>query len=149
MEAMNGKTDQQILVVDDDDAVRNCISHVLERNGFNVLAAANGPDAIQQMIIHGPTIALVLLDMTMPGMDGEQTFEALHQLQPDLYFLILSGGCDEYALRRLCQSGFCEHLEKPCLQSVLMASIHRMLSCHPRLAPVGSLSEVRSCVDPV
>ena len=130
---MNAKADRpSILVVDDDSGARDLICRVLKKSGFDVLVAGSGAAAIDLVTAYGPTIALVVLDMTMPVMNGEQTFEALHKLQPDLHFLIFTGGCDSDALLRLTRTGFCEHLIKPTPMADLVDKIYLMLAHHPR-----------------
>jgi len=102
----------------------------LHQRGFAVLAAASGAAAIQQLSAHGPTVALAVLDMTMPEMDGEHTFAALHKLQPDLRFILFTGLCDDPALQRLLTTGLCTHLNKPCSLALLVEKVQG-LSAHP------------------
>jgi CheY-like chemotaxis protein len=129
--AMNEQTSRHILVVDDDDGARNLICRVLNQRGFDVLSAASGAAAIQHLNAHGPAVALTVLDMTMPEMDGEHTFAALHQLQPDLRFLLFTGVCDDPALQRLLATGLCTHLNKPCSLALLVEIIHGLLANPP------------------
>jgi len=128
---MNEKTSRHILVVDDDDGARNLICRVLNQRGFAVLAAASGAAAIQQLSTHGPAVALTVLDMTMPEMDGEHTFAALHKLQPDLRFLLFTGVCDDPALQRLLATGLCAHLNKPCSLVMLVEKVQGLLAQTP------------------
>ncbi len=58
----------QILVVDDDKNTRRLLRAVLEQNGYTVITAANGEDAMDQLAQHA--VDLVVLDIMMPGMDG-------------------------------------------------------------------------------
>jgi len=122
----------KILVVDDEESVRRVIALGLQRSGLVVLEAANGPEAIGMTMAHGATLDLVVLDMTMPGMNGAQVFETLHQLQPDLPFLIYCGGGDTDALQQLLQSGVCEFLCKPASLKILFEKVKAMRSRHPR-----------------
>ena len=128
---MDKKIERHILVVDDDDGARNLICRVLIQRGFAVLAAASGAAAIQQLSVHGPSVALAVLDMTMPEMDGEHTFAALHKLQPDLRCLLFTGVCDDPALQRLLATGLCAHLNKPCSLALLVEKIQGLLAQQP------------------
>lgn len=127
---MDEKTGRNILVVDDDDGARNLICRVLNQRGFAALAAASGAAAIQELRTHGPSVALAVLDMTMPEMDGEHTFAALHKLRPDLRFLLFTGVCDDPALQRLLATGLCTHLNKPCSLALLVEKVQGLLA-HP------------------
>jgi len=130
---MDEQTGPQILVVDDDAAIRNVICRVLEKNGYVVLTAADGAAAIREVTAHGASLALVLLDMALPGMTGEQIFEIVHQLQPDLHFLLFTARYDENTLLSLCQTGFCEIVKKPCTMSELRGKVAATLSRYPRV----------------
>jgi CheY-like chemotaxis protein len=62
----------QVLVIDDDDVLRETLCSVLDARGFRVLSAANGRDAIDRVRVRGSRPALVVLDLSMPVMDGEE-----------------------------------------------------------------------------
>ena len=132
---MADKMRPQLLVVDDDASVLDILKRYLEKSAFEVLSARGGAAAIALMQTHGATIDLVVLDMTMPDIDGEMTFGELHGLQPDVHFLIYTGGCDNAALARLLATGFCSHLIKPTTLWMLERTILYLLSRHPRLLP--------------
>ncbi len=120
-------TARKILVVDDDNTVRTLVVRYFTHCGLEALPAASGLEAIGCLQKHSTNIALVLLDMTMPVMDGEQTFAALHQLQPDLPFIIYTGDCSSDALNRLLATGLCGHVFKPCALDVLVDQVQRRL----------------------
>ena len=73
----NGAT---VLVVDDEDVVRALAMECLECQGFTVLGAADGREALEIYRAHGGGIACVLLDLTMPVMDGEECLRELRQI---------------------------------------------------------------------
>ena len=85
---MNVAVRHKLLVVDDDEMTRDVLGMVLKHFGFEVIKAGSGSVAKTITETDGAALSLVILDMKMPGMDGEQTFDALHKLQPDLPFLI-------------------------------------------------------------
>jgi two-component system response regulator (stage 0 sporulation protein F) len=80
-----------VLVVDDQHLVRIMVQLGLERNGFEVWQAANGREAIDLYREHREQIAVVLLDVCMPGLDGLQTLDALLQLNPSIVACFMSG----------------------------------------------------------
>jgi two-component system cell cycle sensor histidine kinase/response regulator CckA len=80
-----------ILVVDDETPVRNLASKALERYGYKVLLADGGPEAINTFKRHPGDISLVILDASMPGMSGAETFPELRKIRPAVKILISSG----------------------------------------------------------
>ncbi len=116
-----------VMVVDDEDVVRRMAQRILEDAGFDVLAAADGEEAIERFRGHGGPVAAVLLDLTMPRLGGEETLQRLRQLAPDLPVILTSGYSEsEIALRfegvRL--EGF---LHKPFRPSDLLERIRAIL----------------------
>jgi response regulator RpfG family c-di-GMP phosphodiesterase len=71
-----------VLVVDDNPLIQALLGKWLRRSGFEVWLASNGPEAIDLYRLHRKAIALVLLDVWMPGLDGPQTLGALRRLNP-------------------------------------------------------------------
>ncbi len=86
-----GLAGTRILVVDDEEAVRAVTRGVLEREGCLVAEAAEGQTAVQRFAADAEAIDLVLLDVTMPGMSGYETLDALRALRADLPVLMMSG----------------------------------------------------------
>jgi CheY-like chemotaxis protein len=82
----------RILLVDDEDLVRNATVRMLEQLGYEVDAVSNGPDAVEHYEKHGTKIDLVMIDMLMPGMDGRGCFKALKGIDPDVR-AVFSTGC--------------------------------------------------------
>jgi CheY-like chemotaxis protein len=89
-----------ILVVDDEELVRHTVQAALERYGYLVLTAANGPDAIRMLAEAPDRISLVLLDMTMPIMSGADALKGLMAVRADLPVIATSGYDEMEALRR-------------------------------------------------
>lgn len=82
---------ETVLVVDDEEAVRNLALSVLERNGYRVLLAADGAEAVAVFRAHRDRIALVLLDLTMPQLSGAQALAELRALSPEVRIVLTSG----------------------------------------------------------
>jgi PAS domain S-box-containing protein len=80
-----------VLVVDDEEAVRTMASRMLRAIGFEAVAAPNGAAALALIGERGDTVNAVLLDLTMPRMDGCETFRELRHLRPDLPVILCSG----------------------------------------------------------
>ncbi len=80
-----------VLVVDDEETVRDVAARMLKRLGFNVIEAADGQTAIDIARTHPPDLSFVLLDMQMPNMGGAEVYSRLHSIDPDIRVLISSG----------------------------------------------------------
>jgi len=91
--AAEGRMEQSglVLIVDDEDVVREATRSMVEHLGFSVVAAADGGEAVELFERVGEHIAFVLLDFTMPVMDGPATPAALRRLRPDVKVLLASG----------------------------------------------------------
>lgn len=86
----------EVLVVDDELAVRDNLAAYLEDEGMQVTQAESGEQAVER--VHaGGKFAVCVMDMRLPGMDGNATIVALHALQPELQFLVHTGSAN-YAL---------------------------------------------------
>ncbi len=89
-----------LLLVEDDDGVRNLAHEVLTRAGFTVLAATNGLEGIDVAKAHGYAIDLVVSDVVMPEMGGRQMVEQLRHARPHLPVLFISGYADDAVTRQ-------------------------------------------------
>ena len=85
------RSDGLVLVVDDQPAVRNLARTVLEQAGLRVLTAADGQEAVTVFAQHAREIHAVLLDLSMPGMDGGEVFMHITQLVPEIRVVLCSG----------------------------------------------------------
>lgn len=107
------KTNRLVLVIDDEEAVREAVSDILHFEGVTVLTAVDGKHGLDVYTSHQDDIDLVLLDLSMPGMNGTETFSALKRLNPNAK-VILSSGYDESDIaQRLIGEGLAGFLPKP------------------------------------
>lgn len=90
-----------VLVVDDEEPIRGMAEVMLGRMGFSVLLAEDGLAAIEKFQEHLAQIDLVLLDLTMPGLDGVETFRELRCLDPRVRVILSSGYGEDEAAKRL------------------------------------------------
>jgi CheY-like chemotaxis protein len=102
-----------VLVVDDDEVVRSVLSAGLKRYGFHVWAAASGDEAVQVYWEHAAAIKVLLLDVRMPGVDGPDTLDAIHRLDPGVAACFLSGDTGPYGAEELVRRGASRVLTKP------------------------------------
>lgn len=103
----------QILLIDDEEAVREAVSDILGFAGFDVLTAVDGVTGIELFRNHYQQIALVLLDLSMPGLNGAETFTVLRQIDPQVQVLLSSGYDEAEAISHFVGTGLAGFLQKP------------------------------------
>ncbi|MCZ6464962.1 MAG: sigma 54-interacting transcriptional regulator, partial [Proteobacteria bacterium] len=109
--------DSTVLVVDDEELYRRSLERILSRVGHKVLMARNGGDAIN--VVSSTPVDLVLCDMRMPGINGIELVRQLHEIQPDLPCIVVTGyGTPEDSVEAL-RAGAFWYLEKPFEQESL------------------------------
>ena len=102
-----------VLVVDDDDTVRTVTRHMLERSGFTVLTARDGAEGVAAFAGARDRIALVLLDLTMPTLGGEEVFRAMRSIRPDVRVVLMSGYSSHELAARYGSEGLAGFIQKP------------------------------------
>ena len=102
-----------VLLVDDEEMVRNVVAHMLELLGFSVLTASDGAEAVELFRERHDEIACVLLDLTMPRMDGEETFRELRRISDDVRVILSSGYGEQVSTERFGATGLAGFLQKP------------------------------------
>jgi signal transduction histidine kinase len=102
-----------ILIVDDEDVVRRTAKTALEKNGYTVLLSENGLHAVDVFSGLSDQISLVLLDLTMPVMGGEEAYYKLREIRPDLDIILTSGYEEAQALANLQGKEIAGFLKKP------------------------------------
>jgi len=114
-------TEFVIMVVDDEEGIRESLSGIFEDEGYAVLMASSGEEALNILKEQNPD--LILLDIWLPGIDGIQTLEAIKNLKPDLPVVMISGhGNIELAVKAT-TTGAYDFLEKPLsLERVLLVA---------------------------
>jgi PAS domain S-box-containing protein len=116
-----------LLVVDDEPLVRELYAATLASSGLQVLTAADGLEAVALFAAHADEIVCVLLDLTMPRMDGVATLEALRQIKPDVRVILCSGYDEQEATQRFAGQGVAGFLHKPYELKSLRAELQRVL----------------------
>jgi CheY-like chemotaxis protein len=104
---------ETILLIDDEQIVRDLAKHCLERQGYEVLVAENGAAAIEAVRSEGSRIQLAVLDLSMPDMSGAEVLPHLRQLSPDLPVIVSSGYTEEEALRLFRGARISGFIQKP------------------------------------
>jgi CheY-like chemotaxis protein len=116
-----------VLVAEDDPAVRTFLTAALPLFGCRVLAAADGAEAVALFRAERGGVALALLDVQMPGLDGPRTLAALHALDPGVRCLFMTGHPGDYEADGLLGSGVVGVLDKPFTLHDLESAVRRAL----------------------
>ncbi len=120
-----------VLLVDDEAAVRQVAQDMLERIGFDVLVAVNGKQAVDLFRDHNSIVSLVVLDLTMPVMDGAQAFDAMRSIRADVPILLASGYEDADAAAKTAGKKFAGFIHKPFDMDRLTAAVSTALKLEP------------------
>lgn len=113
-----------VLVVDDEASIRQIMVAMLEANGYRVLAAADGTEALALFAENGPAVRAVLTDLLMPVMDGAATIRALRERSRAVPIIAVSGSADESLDR---QDDVQAVLQKPFSKTELLEALSRVL----------------------
>jgi len=116
-----------VLVVDDEETVRAVAARMLERLGYTVVLAGDGREAVEIFRAEPARFALVLLDLTMPHLDGEETFRQLRHLAPGVKVILMSGFNEQEAVSRFTGKGLADFLQKPFEADGLTQAVRRVL----------------------
>ncbi len=136
-----------ILVVDDEEPVRQIIGTLLETEGYKVLQAADGKSCLQIAYEHHPD--LVLLDILMPGWDGRQACSLLRSASPDVGIIMISAVLGQQERVDRINDGADDYITKPFHNEELMARIRAVLrrSKKPTSRQRRSYRDARLCAD--
>ncbi len=117
-----------VLIVDDEEAVRSIAATVLEMHGAGSLIAANGAAALELVRTAGEKISLVLLDMTMPGISGEETLRRMRMLNVRQPVILMSGYSETETMQRSANLGVVGFIQKPFEVETLLAKVKPFLA---------------------
>jgi len=126
-----------LLLVDDEEIVREMVKEVLQAEGHLVLCAADGATAIDMFGDHSRDIDVVLLDLSMPGLSGEETYACLREIDPAVRVVLSSGYDKDEAIRRFGGDGPLGFIQKPYRPHELLAEIERCLARGPQAGSPG------------
>jgi signal transduction histidine kinase len=116
-----------VLIVDDEEIVRRTAQATLERFGYKVLVAEDGMQAVRRFRELAAGIDVVLLDVTMPVMSGEETFRELRLIRPEVKVILSSGYNELEAVRRFTGKGLAGFVQKPYTSVRLAGAVRSVL----------------------
>ncbi|MDP2876854.1 MAG: response regulator, partial [Holophaga sp.] len=118
-----------ILLVDDEPTIRSILRQGLENAGYKVIEAADGVDGFGAFVRHRSSISMVLLDLTMPRMGGDEVFSEIHRLAPEVPVVLMSGYSQREATEAMNVVGLAGFLAKPFSVREALAVVNRVLGC--------------------
>ncbi|PCI38667.1 MAG: hypothetical protein COB46_10885 [Rhodospirillaceae bacterium] len=123
----NWKGSGLVLLVDDDETVLQLGQEMLSRLGFEVISTTDGSEALEKFTQHGEDLALVLLDLTMPGLSGEEVYAGMQDLDASIPVIMSSGYTEQDVALRLGDRGLRGFLQKPYTLDQLQAQIYALI----------------------
>ena len=138
---------RRILIVDDEDDIREFIGYNLRREGYDIYTATNGKEAVE--VARATQPHLILLDMMMPIMDGRQACEAIRQIPElsDTFILFLSAVQEEQCQLESYLAGADDYITKPVSMKVLCSRVNAIMKrIKPDVASQYSIDTARRVV---
>lgn len=130
---------RKILIVDDEERVLHSMVGVLEDEGFQVVTARSGEEALQRFKEENPEV--ILLDIWMPGMDGIEVLKHLKSIS-DKPVIMISGHATISTAMAAVKLGAFDFIEKPLSLDTLLTTVHRALESGKEFSPVKPLEEI-------
>ncbi|NTW48464.1 MAG: PAS domain S-box protein [Chlorobiales bacterium] len=118
---------EMILVVDDEDAIREITGDILIANGYRVISASNGTQALAAFAQHKNEVKAVILDMMMPIMDGPATIYALRKINPSIKAIAVSGLMDADAIAKKTGDAIAIVLTKPYTAQNILDALYQLI----------------------
>jgi CheY-like chemotaxis protein len=119
--------DEVLLVAEDDEGVRSLAVRSLRAQGYTVLEAANGIEALELLRQQGATVRLLLTDVIMPEMLGRELAEQVGRLYPQIRVMFMSGYSEHTALPRELQADADKFIQKPFTPDALARRVRQIL----------------------
>jgi len=118
---------ETILLVEDEEAVRRLTTRILTRNGYDVIEASSGSEALRHASDSSATISLLLTDIVMPEMGGSELASAVRRVQPNVAVLYMSGYTDDEVFQRGLLLEGTSFLPKPFTGAALLDAVRKQL----------------------
>ena len=122
------KNDGTVLLVDDEATVRRVAEKILTGSGYRVVAASDGEEGVAVFRAAPARFDVVLLDLTMPRVDGEEALRRLQAIRPDVRVLIMSGFSEQDTASRFVGRGVAGFLAKPFNAEMLLTKVREVLA---------------------
>ena len=122
------KAKETVLLIDDDEMVADVGEQILNKYGYQVVSAKSGKEAIEVYMANQDRIDMVILDMIMPEMSGEETYGQLKMINPKVKVLLSSGCSIDGQANKILKQGCNGFIQKPFNISELLEKIRQILA---------------------
>jgi PAS domain S-box-containing protein len=119
------QTQRIVLVVDDEETLLQALSFLLTRNGFTVIKARDGVEAVEEFVRHADRISLVVIDLGLPRMSGWEAFLKIKEHSPAVNAVIMSGHLEANLKTEILRAGAKGYLQKPFAMNEALAEVNR------------------------
>jgi CheY-like chemotaxis protein len=133
LQALVPRGTETLLLVEDEEQVRTIVKAILEQQGYDVLAAANGEEALTLAELHGSGIHMLMTDVVMPQMGGRQLAEELTNIRPHLKVLYMSGYTDDAIVRHGLLDASLNFIQKPFDAATVARKVREVLDSEVRI----------------
>ncbi|MGD9210374.1 MAG: PAS domain S-box protein [Desulfobacteraceae bacterium] len=117
-----------ILIVDDEEVFIKVLSRMLERMGYSILSASNSHEALETFRENKDRIKLVIMDMVMPGISGDQLIEMFQNLDPEVNVILVSGYIKDEKMKKISTQNRRAFLQKPFQHETLQETIESLIA---------------------
>lgn len=115
---------RKILITDDSGFSRKVLRRMLEKEGYEVVEAADGMNAIEQFLVESPEA--VFLDLTMPGLNGLEVISKLKHINPAVPIIIASADIQESTMKMAFELGATIYLHKPFNEEIVLDTLSKL-----------------------
>jgi CheY-like chemotaxis protein len=126
-EAVSPNGNALVLLVDDEESILNMGRRILEKGGFRVTTARDGAEALEVFKLHQDEVRVVVLDLTMPNLDGEACFRELRRLDPNVKVIMTSGYDEQDIISRFGGKGLGGFMQKPYTSADLLPKLRQLI----------------------
>ncbi|MBT4576557.1 MAG: response regulator [Candidatus Cloacimonetes bacterium] len=121
------KGNETILLVDDEDSIRDFLSEILTEQGYKIIEASNGSEGLRKFKEFDGNINLLISDITMPNMSGPELGKRLREIQPEIKSLFISGNVDNNFVEENAANSNVSFLHKPFTYSSIITRVRELL----------------------
>ncbi len=135
-EEIHARGTETILLAEDDESVRGLISIVLKQQGYTVIEAVDGADAVKKFMENRETIQLFISDIIMPNMNGQEAYDAMAAFRPEMKVIFVSGYAPDFVRQKLSFENSVTLISKPISPHALIKNVRNVLDEKDEQVPV-------------
>lgn len=118
---------ETVLIIEDDENIREMLQEVLEQYGYRAISAENGYDGLEKCAIHKDEVKLIIMDVIMPKMNGFETYKRIKALSPEMKIMFMSGYAQDILTSKGIDETGLEFIAKPLPLQELLLRMRKIL----------------------